>query len=76
MKVEVRSANDAAEFIRERMLESMNRSVASMRESGCSEQSIQAMIDDTMGAIAEACIDVADTFTALKESFDVPKVLN
>jgi hypothetical protein len=58
------------------MLETMNRNIASMRECGSSEESIQAMIDDTMDKIAEACVDVADAFAALKESFDAPKVLN
>jgi hypothetical protein len=76
MKVQVRSADDANQFIRERMLETMNRNIASMRQCGSSEESIQEMIDDTLGKIAEACVDVADAFTALTESFDAPKVLN
>jgi hypothetical protein len=70
MKVEVRSADDATEFIRERMLESMNRSIVSMRQCGCTEESIQAMIDDTMDKIAEMSVDVDDVFAALKEDFN------
>jgi hypothetical protein len=76
MKVEVRSASDAAAFIRERMLETMNRNIVMMQQCGCDEEVIQAMINDTMDKIAEACVDVADAFTALKESFNAPKVLN
>jgi hypothetical protein len=70
MKVQVRSADDANQFIRERMLESMNRSVASMQESGCSPESIQAMIDDTMEKIAEMSVDVDDVFAALTKDFE------
>jgi hypothetical protein len=75
MKVQVRSANDAAEFVRERTLETMRRNIASMQQCGSSEEAIQMMVADTMDKIAEACVDVADTFAALTESFnDVPKV--
>jgi hypothetical protein len=75
MKVQVRSADDCSEFIRERMLETMNRNIATMQECGCSEEAIQLMVADTMDRIAEACVDVADVFAALKESFnDTPKV--
>jgi hypothetical protein len=75
MKVQVRSADDAREFIRERMLETMRRNIVLMQQCGSSEECIKEMIDDTMDRIAEACVDVADAFAALTESFnDAPKV--
>jgi hypothetical protein len=75
MKVQVRSASDAQEFIRERMLETMRRSIASMEQSGCSQEEIRLMVADTLDDIAAARVDVADLFNALQESFnDVPKV--
>lgn len=74
MKVQVRIASDAQEFIRQRMLETMNRSVVSMRQSGCSEESIQALVDDTEQKIAEVSIEVDDVFAALQQNFN--KVFN
>jgi hypothetical protein len=74
MKVQVKSADDAAEFIRERMLESMNRSVASMQQSGCSPEEIRLMVADTLDKIAEMSVDVDDVFAALTKDFE--KVFN
>jgi hypothetical protein len=78
MKIEVKSAYDCSAFIRESMLETMHRSIASMRRCGSSEADIELLIADTMTKISEACVDIEDAFAALKEeSFDdVPKVLN
>jgi hypothetical protein len=75
MKVQVRTASDATEFIRERMLETMNKSIASMQQCDSSEEAIAEMVANTMDKIAEALVEVADTFASLTESFnDVPKV--
>jgi hypothetical protein len=70
MKVQVKSADDATQFIRERMLETMNRSVASMRECGSSEEEIRLMAADTLDKIAEMSVDVDDVFAALTEDFN------
>lgn len=74
MKIQVKSADDATAFIRERMLESMNKSIASMQQCGCSEDEIKMMVDDTMDKIAEMSVDVDDVFAALTKDFE--KVFN
>jgi hypothetical protein len=75
MKVQVKSADDAAEFIRERMLQTMRDSIRSMERCGCSQEDIRLMVAATLDDIATARIEVADAFAALTESLnDAPKV--
>ena len=74
MKIQCRSASDAQDFIRERMLATMRDSIRSMERSGCSQESIQALVEDTEQKIAEVSIEVNDVFAALQQNFN--KVFN
>jgi hypothetical protein len=76
MKVRIHSADEAAAFIRECMLQNMRRNIAVMEQSGCSQEQIRLMIAAALEDIAAARIDVADAFNALQESFHAPRVLN
>jgi hypothetical protein len=76
MKVEFKTVDELCSFIRGTMLAKMYASVKAMQRGGCSEQSIEALVADTMEKIAEACDEASQMFNAATAEFNAPITIN
>jgi hypothetical protein len=76
MKVEFKTLDELQAFIRGTMLAKMHASVEAMQRGGCSEQSIEALVADTMQKIAEACDEASQMVNAATDEFNAPITIN